>query len=310
MSDTNTGDDTPLTRDMLPMLPRSADRLPPMLFVAALFYAMIILGVTFDLGLEAPDSDTTTLEVTIVAESNQRIAQPDDADYLAQANQAGRGNTAESIRPSAAPEAPGQVAVPAEEVGAVQQEAAPGDTLPDRLLTTTTDSDRSIYEPEELTPEQATEEQVARALPDGLQETLPLPTEDLSNLLIRDDNPRHLTISVTTRRSDIAPYLDRWKRRVERVGTLNFPREINITGLTGSPTLGVAIDPEGLLADIEILRSSGYPALDRAALSVLHRAAPFERFSPELRERYDLLRFAYKFEFRGGEVAGSARASP
>ena len=117
-------------------------------------------------------------------------------------------------------------------------------------------------------------------------------------------------MSVTTRRSDIAPYLDRWKRRVERVGTLNFPREINISGLTGSPTLGVAIDPEGMLADIEILRSSGYPALDRAALSVLHRAAPFEHFSPELRERYDLLRFAYKFEFRGGEVSGTTRAGP
>lgn len=310
MSEQDTYNDTILSRDMLPMLPRSADRLPPMLFVAALFYAMIILGVTFDLGLEAPDSDTTTLEVTIVAETNQRIARPEDADYLAQANQAGRGNTDESVRASAAPEAPAPVAAPAEQTGDLQAEAAPGEEQAARLLTTTETADRAVFDPEEISPETAPEEQVSQTLPEGLEETLPLPTEDLSNLLIRDDNPRHLTVSVTTRRSDIAPYLDRWKRRVERVGTLNFPREINISGLTGSPTLGVAIDPEGMLADIEILRSSGYPALDRAALSVLHRAAPFERFSPELRERYDLLRFAYKFEFRGGEVTGTTRAGP
>jgi protein TonB len=310
MSEQDSNHNTILSRDMLPMLPRSADRLPPMLFVAALFYAMIILGVTFDLGLDAPDSDTTTLEVTIVAETNQRIARPEDADYLAQANQAGRGNTEESVRASAAPAAPAPVAAPAEELGNVQPETAPGDDQAARLLTTTETADRAVFDPEEISPETAAEQQVAQTLPEGLEETLPLPTEDLSNLLIRDDNPRHLTISVTTRRSDIAPYLDRWKRRVERVGTLNFPREINITGLTGSPTLGVAIDPEGMLADIEILRTSGYPALDRAALSVLHRAAPFERFSPELRERYDLLRFAYKFEFRGGEVTGSTRAGP
>lgn len=310
MSEQDSYNDTILSRDMLPMLPRSADRLPPMLFVAALFYAMIILGVTFDLGLEAPDSDTTTLEVTIVAETNQRIARPEDADYLAQANQAGRGNTDESVRASAAPEAPAPVAAPAEQTGDLQAEAAPGEEQAARLLTTTETADRAVFDPEEISPETAPEEQVSQTLPEGLEETLPLPTEDLSNLLIRDDNPRHLTVSVTTRRSDIAPYLDRWKRRVERVGTLNFPREINISGLTGSPTLGVAIDPEGMLADIEILRSSGYPALDRAALSVLHRAAPFERFSPELRERYDLLRFAYKFEFRGGEVTGTTRAGP
>ena len=137
MSEQDSYNDTILSRDMLPMLPRSADRLPPMLFVAALFYAMIILGVTFDLGLEAPDSDTTTLEVTIVAETNQRIARPEDADYLAQANQAGRGNTDESVRASAAPEAPAPVAAPAEQTGDLQAEAAPGEEQAARLLTTT-----------------------------------------------------------------------------------------------------------------------------------------------------------------------------
>lgn len=303
MSTSDTSTHTVLARDLLPVARAAEDRLPPMLFVATLFYALVILGVSFDIGMLPEPSEATSLEVTIVA-SDTRTARPTDADYLAQANQQGAGNTREQVRPGAAPTAPGQVPVPMERVGEVQLEAAPGEQAPEALLASEADAARAVYRPEDLAEQPDEVARVAQALPEGIDTTLPLPEDDDPSLLITDDNPRHLVVSVNAARSDIAPYLDRWKRRVERIGTLNFPSELRVEGLSGNPTLEVAITPDGGLAEVLVLRSSGHAALDQAAMTVLTRAAPFAEFPPEIRENYDLLRFAYKFEFRGGAVAG------
>ncbi|MEM7764826.1 MAG: TonB family protein [Pseudomonadota bacterium] len=308
MNQTDAEIHTVLARDMLPVATGRSDRLPPMLFLATMFYALIILGITFDIGLPDSNSEVTSLEVTIVADADLRTARPDKADYLAQANQQGNGNTREQVSPGAAPTAPGQVALEMDDVGPVQRRSAPGEQSPQELLTTIAESDRLIRQPDEITPEANELAQDAQALPQGLEETLPLPEDDNASLLITDDNPRHLVVSVNSAESDIAPYLNSWKRRVERIGTLNFPREIDVAGLSGSPTLEVAIAPDGRLTDVQVLRSSGHEALDRAAMMVLNRASPFEAFPDFLRERYDLLRFAYKFEFESNRVRGSVRA--
>ena len=299
-----------LTRDLLPVSKPPTDRLPPMLFLASLFYALIILGITFDLGLEPPSSGTTTLAVTIVADSNQRIAQPENADYLAQANQMGHGNTREQVTPGAAPIAPGQKAPQVDTIGERAERAKQGELAENPLLHTSATAARAIYQPDEITDNPNEREQLAQALPAGSERTLPLPEDDDANLLIKDDNPRHLVVSVNTRQSDIAPYLNQWKRKVERIGTLNFPKEIDIDGLTGSPTLEVAIAPDGSLSQVMVIHSSGHVALDQAAIAVLSRAAPFASFPNSLRENYDLLRFAYKFEFRGADGSGTLTINP
>ena len=81
-----------------------------------------------------------------------------------------------------------------------------------------------------------------------------------------------------------------------------------MAGMSGSPTLEVAITPDGALAEVNVLRSSGYAALDQAAIAVVTRAAPFAAFPTEVRENYDQLRIACKFEFRGGTLSGSVAA--
>ncbi|MEL6870699.1 MAG: TonB family protein [Pseudomonadota bacterium] len=302
MSTTDSEIHAVLARDMLPVSHGRSDHLPPMLFVASLFYALIILGVSFDLGIDLSAPDTTSLEVTIVADSKRNTRRPEDADYLAQANQTGNGNTREQVSAGAAAPAPGQVDVPLERVGPVQVEQTVSEVINTELLTTSS-AERAVYEPDDASDAPAEQTQVAQALPAGAEQTLPLPEDENPTLLITDDNPRHLVVSVNSAESDIAPYLNNWKRRVERIGTLNFPRELDLTGLTGSPTLAVSILPDGALSDVRILRTSGHDALDRAAMMVLNRASPFARFPDHVRERYDLLRFAYKFEFRGGDIS-------
>ena len=81
--------------------PAVPDRLPAMLFLAALIHGILIIGINFNPSLLDTFSNVISLEVTIVADPDQQIDRPDDADYLAQASQLGGGNTTADVRPSA-----------------------------------------------------------------------------------------------------------------------------------------------------------------------------------------------------------------
>jgi protein TonB len=80
--------------------------------------------------------------------------------------------------------------------------------------------------------------------------------------------------------------------------------------MSGSPVVEVALASDGRLAEAKVRKSSGHPELDRAAIEILRLAAPFEPFSRELALRHEVLRFAYEWQFVGGELAGSSVQVP
>ena len=121
--------------------------------------------------------------------------------------------------------------------------------------------------------------------------------------LITDPEKRELIISANTREARIAAYLNSWKARIERVGTLNYPNVANPTGLTRYPTLEVAIRADGTLSGVVIRNSSGIPSLDQAAMNIVNISAPFDPFPEFLRAEYDVLRFAYEWRFTDGFVS-------
>ena len=90
-----------------------------MLFLAALIHGILIIGVTFNPYLLEDFSDAISLEVTIVADPDQSIDRPDEAEYLAQTSQLGTGNTEDEVRPSA----PLQSASPIDNLGEEDAEA-------------------------------------------------------------------------------------------------------------------------------------------------------------------------------------------
>jgi periplasmic protein TonB len=65
----------------------------------------------------------------------------------------------------------------------------------------------------------------------------------------------------------------------------------------------VAIGADGKLVKAAIRRTSGDPELDQAALAILKLASPFDPFPPELARQHHTLRFAYEWQFVGGQVA-------
>ena len=84
-----------------------------------------------------------------------------------------------------------------------------------------------------------------------------------------NDDARTLIATPSTRQSGLAEYLDGWRRRVERIGTANYPTELLGNIRAGRPTLEVVIAADGRLDDIVVQRSSGDKALDQAALKIL-----------------------------------------
>jgi protein TonB len=66
-----------------------------------------------------------------------------------------------------------------------------------------------------------------------------------------------------------------------------YPSDGN--GASGTATVTVVIDRNGRLVSRRLAGSSGAPALDRAALSMIERAAPFPRFPPVMRQAQEML---------------------
>ncbi len=275
--------------------PQMPDRLPAMLFLAALIHGILIIGITFNPYLLDDFAAAISLEVTIVADPDQKIDRPDEAEYLAQASQQGGGNTAQEVRPTAPLQSASPIDNLGEENGATLLEATSHETSADQLVTTQSEQDLRVAD--NLRDEPRPEDATAIALESGNEHTLPLPQDVESTMLIHDDDPRQLIISADTRESTIAAYLDNWKRRIEAVGDEYFPELGELEGLTGSPTLEVSIEASGQLAEVIIRKSSGSKILDKAALDILRRASPFDPFPPEIRADYDRLRFAYKWLF-------------
>jgi len=121
---------------------------------------------------------------------------------------------------------------------------------------------------------------------------------------ISDENkrPRKTFISPSTREVGYAMYYKAMQRRIEETGTLNFPQQ-NGRKLYGELVVYIPVFQDGAIYDKEggprIERGSGNPALDRAALDIVRRAAPFGKFPANMRstDKDDLWIVITRFKF-------------
>jgi len=284
-------------------LPPPGDRILTTCFLAALLHGIIILGVTFSAKTDEFGDSSPGLEVILVGNTGPNERADPAARYLAQRNQQGSGNTLSAARaliPRSSP-APDDSAGSAMGSG-VDFRKLGLEAGEDPLVATQAAATRILYF---ATPPPA--EQNA-ALPLRLER---LPDLDMNanddgvELRLRGESKQRLWIAADTRASDVAVYLDGWRRKVERVGTLNFPDVARRRKLSGTPVVEVTIDARGRLAKAVLRRSSGHPDIDEAAIRILRLAAPFDPFPRELSARHDEIRIAYEWQFLGGNDAGA-----
>lgn len=279
------------------------DRLTTTLFLAALFHGIVILGVTFATP-RTPPGPPPTLEVLLLTGADTQAADNASAQYLAQRNQIGTGTTDDAVRPAnpASSTLPLQQEGIAEGTGSEYREATAG-RRSSEFVTSRSDRSEISYRSGAATPAQAAETPLA------LAPTAPSPiatnATDMT-LRLRGRQDGKYEVIPNTRRSIIAPYLDAWRNKVERLGTEDFPVIAQKAAHAGNPVLEVAIRADGTISDVVIRRSSGSKELDHAAIQILNRASPFNPFPTDLRQKYDELRFAYEWQFLGGSGKVSA----
>ncbi|MFA7282197.1 MAG: TonB family protein [Sterolibacterium sp.] len=86
----------------------------------------------------------------------------------------------------------------------------------------------------------------------------------------------------------LAFYGDSWRLKVERIGSLNYPKLSK--NLVYEPlVVTVSINSDGTLAAVRIDRSSGHRELDEAVRRILEMSAPFSAFPPDLKRSYDVI---------------------
>jgi len=101
--------------------------------------------------------------------------------------------------------------------------------------------------------------------------------------------PKETDVSPSTREYRFARYVEDWRIKVERIGSLNFPEEAKRRQIFGSLLLNVCIKPDGSLDRVEIVRPSGHGILDDAAIRIARLAAPYAPLPKDIRKDTDIL---------------------
>ena len=276
----------------------SSDRLSFTLFLALLIHALVILGISFT----ASDSEnlSKTLEVTLANYKSDKA--PEEADYIAQANQEGSGTLDEAKMLTTDVEADFQSNAINEASPQQQQASAPKKPQGQNQIVTTTAENKRKVKTEQ------TEPAFQLDLPDGPQQSLLERSLEMASLEAKLDTLRQtyakkprvqrLTAMSTMAASD-AYYVNSWRRKIEQMGALNYPREAENCFDNCRLRLLVAINPDGTIRELNILESSGRKVLDDAALRIVRMSAPFAPFTEEMRKDIDVLEIIRTWQFKG-----------
>jgi protein TonB len=286
-------------------LPPANDRMLTTCFLAALLHGIIILGVTFSsTGSSLGDEGAPGLEVVLVNDRAPSAAANPNARYLSQRTQLGSGNTLareRSLIPKSSLMPVERMGIPSGEGLDAQQSGA--DSGAEELVTTSNPSQKIFYFAASAAAKDAAQLPLLLEKRPDLAMT---PNDDGIELRLRGEAKHELWIAADTRESDVAVYLDSWRRKIERVGTMNFPDVARREKVSGTPVIEVTIGADGKLLQTLVRRSSGHVEIDEAAMRILKLAAPFDPFPGDLSAKHDQIRIAYEWQFLGGASQGGA----
>jgi len=279
------------------------DRLGFTLFIAVSLHAALILGITF--AWQGEISPTTTIEITLATHNDKEA--PENADFAAQANQLGSGNSTDILEKTTTDEADFH----SNEFNTPMSQVQSSRLIPQTstsVITVNTQANDQIASRDAI-PEIQELELVGAQQQQLLDLSLEIASLEarLDSERQRDANRpriRRLT-SVSARKTSDAYYLNAWTRKVVSVGNLNYPGEARRRNLYGELRLLVSITPDGALHEVSVLESSGHKVLDDAAMRIVRLAAPFAPFPDEMRKSTDVLEIIRTWQFRKGMYSSS-----
>lgn len=270
---------------------RSLSTLQWALALSVLLHAVVLTVRFVDPEGFARVFQDNTLDVVLV--NAQADEKPVKAQAIAQHSLAGGGESTEariatSPLPPSAQESSGDAAVDQNQrqIERLQQQQ-------EQLLAQVRQQLAALQPPD---PQRDSNDPEARAQEERRQQ--------LQNLLavierrVQEENsrPRKRYLSPATLGATYAVYYDDMRRKIETVGTANFP---HVAGrkLYGELLMALLVNHDGRILDARVVRSSGNRMLDRLAEAIAQKAAPFGPFTAAMRKDTDQFDVTARFRF-------------
>ena len=240
------------------------------------------------------------LEVVLV--NSKSAHRPTEAQVLAQSNLDGGGNV-DDHRRARTPLPAMRQQKHGDQLEATQQRVRELEAQQRALLAQLKAAERSTpNRPDrDVTPEAPTPAVTGRDLASTALAMARLEAEIDRNIDAYNKRPRRAFIGTRAQEYRFAQYVEDWRIKVERVGTLNYPQAAR-GKVYGDLVLTVVLLADGRVDRIDINRSSGHRVLDEAARRIVHLAAPYAPFPPGIRRDTDILEITRTWFFTKDEA--------
>lgn len=274
------------------------DRLGATFVLSLLVHGIVVLGLGFALEDAAPVAPT--LDVILTETSSQLT--PEQADFLAQANNQGGGEHDQSHRPRESQLGPAPQDTPGIAPEPLRAQSPTPQPPPETRVVSSERGEHTMPIPD---PDPEADPSLLPEGRDRIERDMEM-ARLAAEIHLRSERyakrPKRKFVSASTREYAYAAYLRSWVDRVERVGNLNYPDEARRRRLSGELVISVAIRRDGSVEDARVIRSSGINLLDDAALRIARLAEPYPPL-PETEENIDILHVTRTWQFLpGGEL--------
>jgi protein TonB len=265
-----------MSRDDSLFPPRPDNRLfTGMVGFSMLVHVLVIVLVRFHPVDPRTLFNSAPLDIVLVNAHSTRA--PLKADQLAQANLDGGGNTDQANLHIKTPLPSQQIEQNSPELNVASRRVVEEEARQSRLLSQLESSTHLANDPAKPLTQpndkgQVTDEQRRQASEIQRQEG-----EIAREIEAYQSKPHKAFVGARTKGVVEAHYVDDWRNKIERIGTLNYPTDGRGQRLSGRLMVTVEIRSDGSLVAVEVNRSSGNRELDEAALRIVRQAAPFPR---------------------------------
>ncbi|GAB7544971.1 energy transducer TonB [Cupriavidus sp. 8B] len=254
---------------------------------------------------EAFEIKRTDAALDVVLVNSKSAQRPQNPTVLAQANLDGGG---EHDQQRATTPLPAQtVTKDGDLVRQMQRRVEQMEQEQQRLMTQSREAAPPVHS-QPLKPGQQRVENPLRGQDErtSLDEMAKLEAEIGRNLEQYAKRPKRYQLTATSAQEvEYAQYYDRLRQKIEARGTTDFPQR-NGKPLYGQLILVINVNRQGRLGynrdgynidAIDVVKSSGDPALDRQAVAIVRAAAPFGGFTAQMQARQDILEVISTFKF-------------
>ena len=305
------------------------ERIAVMLFISALAHIFIIYAVGF-IPPEPMNLPNSPIKIILVQSRSEK--EPKKAESFAQDNQDGGGDSEQDKTPATPTIAPFPdknpeiVAMPPPESQAMPLQEDDIERLAvNRPSTHQVKSRENTLSPEDISSQGETQDEkvtievpLTNTLTAEIQTTLASIQAELDAFTeARAKRPKKIYFHELTpaQKRSFVPYMEAWKLKAERIGTAYYRKEAQRNPFSGEVDVMVAINQDGTIGTVEIIRfleqtPTRRQLLEEAVRRIAHLTTPFKPFSKSMRETGAILYMPYHWNFKHGESIGVREIDP